>query len=582
MAVGLAVGVLTAVGGRAIWQGRQQVSSPAMRVTSLTGFHGYEMMPTLSPDGEQVAFAGNSDTENVDIHVTIIGSHTARRITTDPAIEYFPSWSPDGKQIAFIRRVDDESGHVYLTTPLGGGERRLSDFPVSFDGYGAFGQISWSPDGRSIAAAPAYPLREGYRSTGIYLLPLRGGDPRLLTHASAPATHRDPAFSPDGRQLAYFACDSCCYAKCDLMIVDADTERAQSHPPRRLTSMDTQMFGLAWAPDGESLVYGTENSSDTYLWRVDFDGSRPPERLEIAGAAARRPAAVPSHDRLVFARAQYDADIYRVDTSGAARPVIVSSFPEGDPSYSPDGRRIAFSRAHDTAEVWVAGADGSGAQQLTHEIGPMQWCPRWAPNSQTIAFSSVGDDGHWHVWTIDADGANLRQITTSADDQQAPRWSRDGRSIYFSKNTGQSANVWRVSVASRREEPITRSGGDWAQESMDGKSLIYMRKPQQAGAPLLMVSLTGGSPRQLAPCVYGFSVEAAGIYYYPCRPAPAGFSLARFLALTHRVAMYSIAMHDVRSAEGPPRSLAAVRRREDARAWVCDRRGAAGGKRCAH
>jgi eukaryotic-like serine/threonine-protein kinase len=159
-----------------LWQ-RNGVQLPSMLVLPLTGFEGYEMMPTMSPDGEQVTFAWNGDKHNVDIYVMSVGSSAARRLTTDAAIGYYPSWSPDGRQIAFVRRLDDDSGLVYLTSPLGGGERKLSDFPVTYDGYGAFGQISWSPDGRYVAAAPAFPVRPGY-STGIYLLPVRGGEPR--------------------------------------------------------------------------------------------------------------------------------------------------------------------------------------------------------------------------------------------------------------------------------------------------------------------------------------------------------------------------------------------------------------------
>jgi Tol biopolymer transport system component len=128
-----------------------------MRVVPVTTLAGYELMPTLSPDGDQVAFARTGEGENIDIHVTLVGSGTSRRLTTDAEIDFYPSWSPDGRQIAFVRRLDDAAGRVFVIDPLGGGERRVSDFPVMFDRHGAIGQISWSPDGTHIAAAPAFP-----------------------------------------------------------------------------------------------------------------------------------------------------------------------------------------------------------------------------------------------------------------------------------------------------------------------------------------------------------------------------------------------------------------------------------------
>ena len=97
---------------------------PPMRVVRLTTLDGYEIMPTLSPDGSQVAFAWNGEKEsgNVDIYVTFVGSPAPRRITTDPAMDVFPSWSPDGRQIAFVRQLTEHAGRVYLISALGGAE----------------------------------------------------------------------------------------------------------------------------------------------------------------------------------------------------------------------------------------------------------------------------------------------------------------------------------------------------------------------------------------------------------------------------------------------------------------------------
>jgi hypothetical protein len=65
-------------------------------------------------------------------------------------------------------------------------------------------------------------------------------------------------------------------------------------------------------------------------------------------------------------------------------------------------------------------------------------------------------------------------------------------------------------------------------ESVDGNRLVYSPRAQQAGAPLLSVSLGGGTPQQLAPCVYGFSVGLKGVYYYPCRSSVGALPFARF------------------------------------------------------
>ncbi len=524
----IAVAAASMAAGMASWTlwPRGKMPLPPARVLPLTTFEGYEMMPTLSPDGQQVAFARGEEGDNVDIHVTMVGSDTSRRLTTGPAIDFYPSWSPDGGHIAFVRRFDDGAGRVFLTDPLGGGERRVSDFPVMFDEHGVLGQISWSPDGTHIAAAPAFPSRAGY-SAGIYALPVQGGQPRLLTRARASGTYRDPAFSPDGRRLAFLDCRDARYGACDMMTVSLDAELTTSDPPRQHTTMRTQMLGLAWTRDGRSVIVGTENLAVWHLWRVDVEARGPPERIEMAGFGARRPTTTPSRNRLVFARSTGNTDVHLVGP-GASRPLIASSVHEFGATYSPDGSRIAFSRnpSPETTEIWVAAADGSGAQQITRNMGSSQTQPRWSPDGRTIAFISRRD-GDVHVWTIEADGANLRQITREAGVQYCPKWSRDGAWLYFTKGRTGADEVWRVSVADGREERVTTGEGSCGAETADGQQLVYRGRWAQVGRELLIVSLKGGQPRRLAECVYGFSLHGTDVFYYPCRPATA-LSLQRF------------------------------------------------------
>ena len=535
-AVAVAVALTVIGAGWVLWRNDQAVAPP--RVLPVTTLAGYEGMPTVSPDGELIAFAweGERGADNTDIYVTLVGSAAVRRLTTDPAFDVNPSWSPDGRQIAFVRyRPNDPAGHLYVTSPLGGAERKVSGFGVTVTDdpvTGPFGQIAWSPDSRYIAAARASLASQIGEESGIYLIPAHDGEPRPITHARAPASDRDPAISPDGRHLAYLACDSCCWAACDVMVSDLDAGLAALGAPRRLTSMATQMFGLAWTGDGRSLVYGTADAGLSYLWRVDVNGRRPPERLEIAGLGANRAAIAASRHRLIFGRISNSMDIHRFGPDGISQAAIVSSFPDINASFSPDGRRIVFAsgRSGEAYQIWVAAADGSEPHQLTRDMGGVQASPRWAPDGGAIAFHSLGVDGHTHIWTIEPDGANRRRITSGPGTRSYPGWSRDGGWIYFSRTDGGHQEIWRVAVGSGREERVTHGGGfGSAFESADGKSLLYRPRFDRRGTPLLSVPLTGGAPRRLVECVYGFSVASESIYYYPCRrgfPALSPFDIA--------------------------------------------------------
>ena len=523
---GIATAAALIIAGAAWWGlwARPDTSLPPMRVVPLTAFDGYEMMPALSPDGQQLAFAWNGEKEsgNVDIYVTFVGSPEPRRITTDPAMDVFPSWSPDGRHLAFVRQVTEHAGRVYLVSALGGLERPVTDFDVHFDRLAAFGHLAWSRDGRHLFAARPSQQAAG-EDTGIHVIPLEGDTPRTLTGTRAPASDRDPAIAPDGRRLAYISCDNCCWGFCDVMLMELDAELAPAGPRRRLTSLDIHMEGLTWTRDGQGLVVGAWVGGFYNLWRVSADGTAAPERIEVAGFNARKPSIDPGSDRLVFGRSTDNTDIYRLDAGGTLKAIHVSSAQELGPAFSPDGRHVAFCsrRSGEATELWLASVDGAGARPLSSGCAPS-----WSPDGQTIAFLRPDHSLNGHIWTVDVEGGNLRQVTLEPASRHIPAWSSSGRWIYFSKGRLGDSNVWRIRPEGGPEEQVTRDGGTLGFETADGANMIYQAGHDRSGLPILIVPLGGGTPRELVACAYGFSVEPQGVYYYPCRPGGAPVPLA--------------------------------------------------------
>jgi len=542
MAAAVALAAAAGVGSW-LFQRSRRPTPPAPQVVPLSASQGDEGWPTFSPDGDQVAFSAFSwggenapefTTRNYDIWLKMIGSSETRRLTTDQASDLFPSWSPDGRQIAFLRfRPPAPSATIHVVSPLGGAERKVGDLPA------ARSQIAWSPDGRWLAVRRnRLPAETTPEAGGIHLIPLEDGEARAITAPEPPAHDVHPAFSPDGRRLAYASCAFHTFPPCDVQVVEVGADFEPKAPPRRLTRQPGGIVGLAWSRDGGSIIYSTAQVGldRARLWRVATKGDRPPELLELAPQGAVAPATAWSRDRLAFTHTSNDVDIHRFEPGRPSTPILVSSFADYSPSFSPDGRRIVFEsgRSGEREEIWLADADGTNATQLTHGPGLWQGTPRFSPDGRQVIFDSRGADGFADVWVIDAEGGVPRRITDGRFHNTFGSWSRDGRWIYFRDDRADGRDISRVPAEGGKPQRVTHNGGLLARESPDGKSLFYTQRDPTS--PLFRLELPDGPVRQVADCVYGRGLADGpdGIYFVGCGPDGAEAPLHRLDPATGR------------------------------------------------
>jgi Tol biopolymer transport system component/predicted Ser/Thr protein kinase len=483
---------------------------------------------SFSPDGTQVVYHSPGETgDNSDLWLKIVGQAEARRLTTDPAADRFAAWSPDGTQIAFTRSgvgaVPALAGTIHLISPMGGAARRLCELP-------ALPGLSWSPDGRWLAAA----LLAGGPPARIHLVSAASGEAHALTSSNPGEFEMAPSFSPDGRALAYARClrggrSDMTLVRCTLNVLSLDSDLRPQGPARALTQPLLGMTGTAWTGDGASVVY----TATDYLWRVRADGSGSPERLELAGRNTLMPSVSRAGTRLCFVRANQEIDIYRLPFGGGSpTPVLASAFADVFPKHSPDGRRIAFQSgragggAQDQA-IWLADVDGSNATRLTRGPGVLQGSPSWSPDGQWVAFDAGSEITQVAIWAIRTDGSGLRQVTRGPGRGVLPSWSRDGRFIYFASNRTGRVEVWRVAVEGGTEEQLTTEGGACPAESPDGRTLYYQAAERGA---LLARPTSGGRPRTVLTCVptlESWAVGPRGIVHVECGPTDASGNALR-------------------------------------------------------
>jgi Tol biopolymer transport system component/DNA-binding winged helix-turn-helix (wHTH) protein len=511
----IAVGVLATV-GPGLWLTHERAPLPPPRVVPLTTLTGTERFPAFSPDGKHLAFTWDGEKgDNIDIYVKTVGNVTARRLTSHPAPDLYPAWSPDGRQIAYFSARGVSGGRgIYLVSPDGGPERKVSDLPTD-------SRPCWTPDGKYLLVAKRYDQTQPETEDGaLYLIPVESeGAPRRVL-APPPATwYRDPAFARDGRSLAFASCTGTRDgSRCSLQVTGVQAGLVPSSKPRQITAQSWLIRGLAWMPDGSSLIYaGAVMEPSPRLWRVNVRNGKEPERVELSGAGAWDPSIDFKTGRLAFSRSLTHDNIWRLETGGKPAPFLTSSARDYSPQYSPDGRRIAFksSREGTKQAVWVANADGTEPTQVTNIGSPNSGSPRWSPDGRWLAFDAFEKDSGWDVWVVEASGSSPRQLTHGPADNVIPSWSRDGSSIYFASKRSGRFEIWRMPAGGGTAVQVTHTGGFVALESTDGKTLYYTLS-ESGTEGLYAKRLPDGEERQLMKDgVYfrGLAVFSDGIYY---------------------------------------------------------------------
>ena len=489
----------------AIWIGLARTTTsagPSSPITvPLTGNSGIETLPSISPDGQQVAYAWDrASGGNLDIYVKLIGGGPPLRLTDGDVDEYSPAWSPDGRQIAFLRRSSEGAG-IFVVPALGGPERKLGELSARWFPAGIwYGKLSWSPDGRFLALAdrgsPA-----GVES--IVLLTIATGEKRRVTSPSPEWPFGDgaPVFSPDGRILAFERAAGILVS--DIYAQPLSPEGAPVGGAVRLTSDRRGVYALDWTPDGREIVFSSNRGGPFALWTVAASGGAP-EPLASAGPGVSWLSIARRGRRAAYTQPENNQSIWHVDGPLATRAtpgesdrsparLIFSQRGNSAPQFSPDGRAVAFQSGRSGyAEIWISDADGSNPQQVTHLAGPAVASPRWSPDGRHIAFDS-SKDAPRSIYVIDRDGRGLRRLTAGGQNRR-PSWSSDGAWIYFGSARGGAWQVWKTPAEGGQPVQVTRNGGQEAFESRDGKYVYYAKSE---GAGIWRIPVNGGEGTQV-------------------------------------------------------------------------------------
>jgi Tol biopolymer transport system component len=196
---------------------------------------------------------------------------------------------------------------------------------------------------------------------------------------------------------------------------------------------------------------------------------------------------------------QKDYEIYTINTDGTGKFQLTNNHRyDGNSSYSPDGKRIAYSHwdGHD-AEIYILNTDGTGQSRVTNNR-TNEYGLSYSPDGQRIAYAGY-DGKQWDIYTIGVNGKNRVRLTHNATYDSTPDYSPDGRRIAFAgiRSSGGSA-IYTISARGGGGKTKVTEGGDDPDYSPDGKKIVYYTGSHLRNPDVYTINVGGGGKSKVA------------------------------------------------------------------------------------
>ena len=294
----------------------------------------------------------------------------------------------------------------------------------------------------------------------IYLVDPDSGEITQLTNNGSP--DEEPHWSMDGDQVAYVSRES---GDKEINVIDKDGEQLS-----RLTNNPGLDDSPRWSPAEAKLAYVSELQDEgqetSEIYFVNMEDREPNqvtfgELLEELGDWSSDGEWIvyfvqdPEGERGLWLRNPEGVNLLRI-TEGE----------DSQPSWSPDGKYIAFVRQQEDAQAIYLAMRGKGGSweegieesRLTHGGGD-DYSPVWHPNSKTLAFVSTRD-GNEEIYTMQADGADQKRLTSNKSADFSPVWSPSGKRLAFVTDLYGSADILVMNEDGSQQRRLTKNGGE--------------------------------------------------------------------------------------------------------------------------
>ena len=407
--------------------------------------------PAWSPDAKRIVFMSNREGP-VDLWSIPADGGSPNRLTHDTDVDFQPAWSPDGKWIAYgsralpgasfnLRVIEAESGRQRSTTKQ----------------FGYLMRPAWSADGRAIFLSGE---RDGILS--LWRIPFSEGELGLATRVTlGEGQDTNVAASRDGKKLAF------AIVRNDPNIWELTVESGQL---RAVTSGAGSPDHPRVSPDGKTLLVRSNRTGELAAWTVDLKGRYLSQLTRGQGSNEPEAEWSPDGRQIAFVRGE-KLWIQPVGSLTGRDTGLRSSFS----AWSPDGREIAVAHNEksDPPEIWIYSVADGKARRLT-ALKRNADNPTWSPDGKRIAFQTQSGAIR-ELWVVPSTGGAAVQLTRDSEDSH-PCWSpRDSDEILFLRDHKRLA-VLSIGTGRVRFLPGYSEGSfmlDYPSWSPDGRRVYF-------------------------------------------------------------------------------------------------------------
>ena len=367
----------------------QPIKSAIIAAQRLTSDIALEHQPALSNIEEMLAF---SVVQERRLIIKVINTHNDLLYEIRDPQQHLvsPTFSPDDKSL-LVAALVGETCTVYLYQ-LPSLQREKITPCMSPDPSSIF---SWSANGEHIAYVNHSIDSEdssSLKGAAIWLFDVLSKQHQPLTFPDNQHSYdTHPRFSPDGKHLAFTRGNGSIR---NLFITQLAAKKTQGSPIN-LTEQGAMITGFSWLKNSHQLIFDSNVLGDRNLWLVDIDN----KQTALLGARdAKFPSLNRNNSLLAFQEVRYNANIWQIslkDPKSASEPIIQSIKYNNFPSFSPDGKQVAFvSNRKGKAAIWLYSAATKKQSQLLAIEDADLILPNWSYDGSHLLVSSRDATGY--------------------------------------------------------------------------------------------------------------------------------------------------------------------------------------------